>query len=104
MDEASNTPKSSSNTFLNDGSFLEKFKKIQEIQQQKDKAQESTETSRFSSVPLVSASNSRVTKSGAVVAKLSGVKKRTDKTKKLRDVGVKKVFKGSSSSESEEGE
>lgn len=104
---SSNTSKSGSNAFVNDGSFMEQFRRMQELQQQKQQANKadvsagSTKSSGFSSVPLLSTAKTRVTKSGTVVMKLSGVKKKSEKAKKLPTAGVSKAFKEGSSSESE---
>lgn len=75
------------NAFNNDGSFLERFRRMQEKGKQEQTGHQSSSpekgTMTTSSFMPATLTSKRVTKSGAVVMKLSGVKKKTDQGVKL---------------------
>ena len=100
---------SSFNSFNNDGSFLERFKKMQEQKQNQSGSGSQTKSLKGATMiaasPAPTSSGTRVTKGGAVLMKLSGVKKTQQPETKLKKTtkSVKKAFGGDgSSSESEE--
>ena len=90
------------NSFNNDGSFLEQFRRLQEQKKQEKSGQNSSKppptmtTSGFMPATL---SSKRVTKSGAVIMKLSGVKKKTAPPVKLKRPPA--ALRGDSDSEDE---
>ena len=86
-EQLSSTTDGSFNTFNNDGSFFEQFKRMQEQQKQEKTAQSSAQerkTMTTSSFMPATLSSKRVTKSGAVIMKLSGVKKKGEPAVKLK--------------------
>ena len=90
------------NAFNNDGSFLERFRRMQEQQKQEKDGQKSAAeqvkktTSGFMPTTFTS---KRLTKGGAVIMKLSGVKKKTEPAVKLKIPPA--GLRGDSSSEDE---
>ena len=105
QNQSSSAEEPAFNTFNNDGSFLEQFRRMQEQQKQVRDGQKSNPppldevkktTSGFMPATLTS---KRVTKSGAVVMKLSGVKKKAEQAVKLKRPPA--GLRGDSSSEDE---
>lgn len=96
------------NVFNNDGSFMEQFRRLQEKQKEEKNAQSSSFTRQATAKPTLTAatftpaalSTKRVTKSGAVIMKLSGVKKNSAPSVKLKRPPA--ALRGDSSSEDEE--
>lgn len=99
-EESDSTAEPSFNSFNNDGSFLEQFRRLQEQQKQEKSGQSSSKpTMTASSFMPATLSSKRVTKSGAVIMKLSGVKKKTAPAVKLKRPPA--ALRGDSDSEDE---
>lgn len=104
------------NSFNNDGSFLEQFKRMQEQKKLEESRQNSKPTvyihqvqeSKFKTAATTSSfmpatlSSKRVTKGGAVIMKLSGVKRKSDQAVKLKKPLVASALGDDSSSEEDE--
>ena len=92
------------NSFNNDGSFLEQFRRMQEQQKQEKSVQSSTASSQAKpsmttrSFMPATLSSSRISKSGTVIMKLGGVKKTAPAVKLKRPPAA---LRGDSSSEDE---
>lgn len=104
-EQSDSTAELSFNSFNNDGSFLEQFRRLQE-QQKTEKSAQSPSTSSQAKPTMTASSfmpatltSKRVTKSGAVVMKLSGVKKKAAPAVKLKRPPA--ALRGDSSSEDE---
>ena len=95
---------SSFNSFNNDGSFLAQFRRLQEQKKQQKSEQSSSKPPTMTASGFMPAtlSSKRVTKSGAVVMKLSGVKKKTAPAVKLKRPPA--ALRGDSDSEDEGGD
>ena len=107
-EQLSDNEDASFNSFNNDGSFMEKFRRMQEQQKLKKAATQNSKnvtglesrkmpatTGSFMPATLTS---KRVTKGGAVIMKLSGVKKKSGQAVKLKPAAG---LVGDSSSEDE---
>ena len=106
-EQLSDNEDASFNSFNNDGSFMEKFRRMQEQQKLKKATQNSKNVTGLESRKMPATSSSfmpatltskRVTKGGAVIMKLSGVKKKGGQAVKLKPAAG---LGGDSSSEDE---
>ena len=92
------------NTFNNDGSFLAQFRRMQEQKKQDKDGQKPQSTDQqfkktTSGFMPTTFTSKRLTKGGAVIMKLSGVKKKSEPAVKLKRPAA--GLRGDSSSEDE---